>query len=38
MTEDSDSNPTLKRVLLWVLLLLLILGPPVIAVLLFMSL
>ena len=37
MTEGSDRSQTTKRVLLWLLLLLLVLVRPLIAVLLFMS-
>ena len=35
--EDSANAQTLKRVLLWIILLLLVLAPPLVAVLLFMS-
>jgi hypothetical protein len=38
MTEDSERSQTTKRVLLWLVLLALVLAPPLIAVLLFMSL
>jgi len=38
MTEGSVRSQTIKWVLLWLLLLLLVLAPPLIAVLLFMSL
>jgi len=37
MTESGERDQTAKRVLLWVLLLMLVLVPPLIAVLLFMS-
>ena len=36
--ENTPDNQSLKRVLLWIILLLLILAPPLVAVLLFMSL
>ena len=35
--ENPANNQNLKRVLLWIILLLLILAPPLVAVLLFMS-
>jgi hypothetical protein len=38
MTESGERDKTAKRLLLWLLLLLLVLAPPLIAVLLFMSL
>jgi hypothetical protein len=37
MTEASERKQTARRVLLWLVLVLLILAPPLIAVLLFMS-
>jgi hypothetical protein len=38
MPDQKGPDQTWKRILLWVLLLLLILAPPAIALLLFMSL
>ena len=39
LPEPKNEQPeTLKRILLWLFLVLLILAPPIIAVLLFMSL
>jgi hypothetical protein len=38
MPDQKEPDHTLKRILLWVLLLVLILAPPAIALLLFMSL
>jgi hypothetical protein len=37
MTESGEREQTAKRVLLWLVLLMLVLAPPLIAVLLFMS-
>jgi hypothetical protein len=37
MTDGTERDQTAKRVLLWLLLILLVLAPPLIAVLLFMS-
>lgn len=38
MEEKPEESPTFKRVLLWLVLLLLIIAPPLIAILLFSSL